>query len=116
MDVTNVLLSILIMALITLLTRAFPFIFFHTNKPPATILYIGKHIPPVVITILVVYCLKDVCLAAAPYGANELIALLTVVLLHRWRRNPFISIFGATILYMFLVQTATLSGLAALIL
>ncbi|MBP2645270.1 MAG: branched-chain amino acid transport [Firmicutes bacterium] len=111
MSVNNVWLAIVIMALITLLTRAFPFIFFHGRKPPDLILFIGKHIPPVVITILVIYCLKDVKLTQAPYGLCEILSVLAVVLLHLWRRNPFLSIFGATVFYMFLLQASPLSCL-----
>ena len=39
--------------------------------------------------------------------------MAAVVLLHLWKRNNLISIFGGTILYMFLVQAVSLSDTAA---
>ena len=87
--------------------------FFYNKKPPRLVLFVGKYIPPMVITILVIYCLKDIRFAAAPYGANEALAVLAVVALHLWRRNPLISIFGATIFYMFLLQSQIIAGLMA---
>ena len=51
-----------------------------------------------------VYCLKNVTWTAAPHGIPELLAILAVVLLHRWRGNVLISIAGGTALYMAMVQ------------
>lgn len=108
MSLTNVMVSILVMAGITAFTRAFPFIFFDNKQPPATILFLGKYIPPIIITILVFYCLKDTKWGLAPYGINELIAVLLVILLHLWKHNPLLSIFIPTLIYMFLTQTGVL--------
>jgi len=111
MTLTNVYISILIMVAVTFFTRVFPFLFYGHNKPPKIIFFVGKYIPPVVITILVIYCLKDVTWGRVPYGFNEMIAVLLVVMLHVWWRNPLLSIFGATLFYMYLVQSAVLNGL-----
>jgi branched-subunit amino acid transport protein AzlD len=99
------------MAAVTFFTRVFPFLFYRHKKPPEIILFVGKYIPPVVITILVVYCLKDIDWGKAPYGFNEMLAVLLVFILHGWRRNPLLSIFGATLFYMFLAQTAVINRL-----
>ncbi|VBB08336.1 branched-chain amino acid transport azld [Lucifera butyrica] len=111
MNITDIYLSILIIAAVTFFTRAFPFLFFHNRKPPEIILFVGKHIPPIIITILVIYCLKDIHWNQAPYGLNECIAVALVIILHLWRRNSLISIFGATIVYMFLIQSNFLTNL-----
>jgi branched-subunit amino acid transport protein AzlD len=97
------------MTAITFFTRVFPFLFFGRKKPPEIIGFVGKYIPPVVITILVLYCLKDINLDKAPYGLEELLAVITVIVLHLWRGNPLLSIFGATVLYMSLLQSAVLT-------
>jgi branched-subunit amino acid transport protein AzlD len=55
-------------------------------------------------TLLLLYCLKDVSLATAPHGLPEALALAAVVGLHLWRRNALLSIGAGTGLYMFLVQ------------
>lgn len=105
MSLTNVLIAIAVIAVITFFTRAFPFLFFNNGKPPQTVLFLGKYIPPVIITILVFYCLKDISWTKVPYGSNEIAVVLLVVMLHTWKRNPLLSIFGATAVYMMLLKT-----------
>ena len=53
---------------------------------------------------LIVYCLKGVTFTALEGWAPPLAAGLAAVLLHLWKGNDLISIFGATVLYMILVQ------------
>jgi len=111
MSLTNVFISIAIIAAITFLTRVFPFLFFRKGKIPDLILFVGKYIPPTVITILVIYCLKDISFGILPYGCNELIAVVLVVFLHLRLGNPLVSIFGATFVYMFLIQSDVIKRL-----
>ena len=102
---TQALILILVMAAITYLVRALPFILFPGNKKtPAYILYLGKVLPFAIIGMLVVYCLKDVSVFHAPYGVPELIATIAIVAVHVWKRNTLLSIGGGTLLYMLLVQ------------
>lgn len=94
---------ILIMALGTLLLRFLPFLLFRKNVPDY-IVYLGKVLPSAIIGMLVIYCLKDVTVTAAPFGLPELIAAVSVVLL-QWRtRNSIISILSGTVIYMVLIQ------------
>lgn len=101
--------SVLIIAVVAVITfglRAAPFILFgRTGTPPQVITYLGKALPPAVIGMLIVYCLKSVTVLKAPYGIPELIAVAAVAVLHLWRRNTLLSIMGGTVLYMVLVQT-----------
>jgi len=53
---------------------------------------------------LIVYCLKGVSFATPAGWVPALLASVTAVLLHLWKGNDLISIFGATVLYMVLVQ------------
>ncbi|MDL2293294.1 AzlD domain-containing protein [Ruminococcaceae bacterium OttesenSCG-928-D13] len=99
------LLAILIMALVTLATRALPFILFPAGRPtPRYVVYLGKVLPFAITAMLVVYCLKDVRLTAAPFGLPELIALVVVAGLFLWRKNSLLAIAAGTVLYMVLVQ------------
>lgn len=87
------------------LTRLIPFLFFPVGKPiPPMIQYLGGVLPPAVIGMLVIYCLKAVHVTAYPYGLPELLAVVCVILLHIWKRSNLLSIGAGTILYMFLVQ------------
>lgn len=96
---------IAVMAGVTLLTRALPFLLFDRGgEPPKTILYLGRVLPPAVMAMLVVYCLRGMDLSAAPGWLPQVIGVGAVVLLHRWKHNTLLSIFGGTLLYMVLVQ------------
>ena len=94
---------IAVMAGVTILLRALPFLIFRKHTP-AYISYLGKVLPAAIIGMLVIYCLKDVQVQKAPFGAPELIAGLLVVLLQAWKRNSLLSILAGTVSYMLLVQ------------
>ena len=79
-------------------------IFGKKGEAPAVISYLGRVLPYAVMAMLVVYCLKNVTWTAPPHGLPELLAILTVALLHRWKGNVLLSIAGGTVLYMLLVQ------------
>ena len=96
---------IAVLAAVTLFTRVLPCVFFSdVARAPKFIVYLGRALPPAMIGMLVVYCLKGVDLCASPFGLPEAIAVCATVALHVWRRNNLISIFGATALYMVLIQ------------
>ena len=93
-ETTRDLLLILVMAVVTFATRLLPFLLFDRGEePPKAVLYLGRVLPPAIMAMLIVYCLKGVSLSC---GA--------VVLLHLCKGNDLLSIFGGTILYMALVQ------------
>ena len=76
MTTAQSLITIGIIALGTVFTRFLPFWLFPKGKPaPRIVAYLGKVLPCAVMGLLVVYCLKDVQPAAAPYGLPELIAV-----------------------------------------
>ena len=64
----------------------------------------GKGAALCCVGLLVVYCLKDVQPAAAPYGLPELIAVAATAGLHVWKKNTLLSVGVGTVLYMLLVQ------------
>lgn len=94
---------IAVMSAVTVLLRALPFLVFR-KKVPAYVSYLGKVLPPAIIGMLVIYCLKDVSLLAKPFGIPELIAAACVMGLQVWKRNSLISILSGTVVYMVLVQ------------
>ena len=105
MNVTHSILIIAVGCIVTAITRFLPFLLFRKGaKTPAIITHLGKVLPFAIMGMLVVYCLKDVTLLAAPYGIPELLGCAAVVLLHIWKRNTLLSIGGGTVLYMMLVQ------------
>ena len=109
--------AIAVMAVVTFLTRALPFLLFDRgDHPPKLVLYLGRVLPPAIIAMLIIYCLKGPLLAlrdgfphllplqAAGGWLPAFLSVLVVALLHLWKRNTLLSIFGGTVLYMVLVQ------------
>lgn len=114
---TQAIAAIAVMAIVTFLTRALPFLLFDRGDyPPKLVLYLGRVLPPAVIAMLIVYCLKSNILAVEanltslldPAVLSQwlpaLVSVAVVVILHVWKHNNLLSIFGGTILYMVLVQ------------
>ena len=97
--------SIAVMAVITFLTRALPFLLFDRGEsPPKLVLYLGRVLPPAIIAMLIVYCLRGVSFSTPDGWVPQLLCVAVVVALHLWKHNNLLSIFGGTILYMVLVQ------------
>lgn len=89
-----------------MITRFLPFVLFgsRAGELPPVVAYLGRTLPFASMGMLLVYCLKDVSVAAAPHGLPELLGILLTGLLHFWRGNFLISIAGGTAFYMLLVQ------------
>ncbi len=104
MESSYILGAIIAMAAATYLTRVIPFLFFGHRQPPGYIVFLETYLPPVMMTILVFYALKDTDFSTAPYGAYELGAVAITVALHLGFKNYLVSIFGGTLAYMAMVQ------------
>lgn len=90
---------------VTMLTRFLPFLLFPENKKtPRYVEYLGLVLPYAIIGMLVVYCLKNASPVIYPFALPELIAVVSVGVLQKWRNNMLLSIGGGTLLYMVLVQ------------
>ena len=104
MTILQQVLTVAAVVLGTMTTRFLPFLLFPEGKqPPAFIRYLGTVLPSAVIGLLVVFCLKDAVFTSW-HGLPELLGILVVALLHRWKKNILLSIAGGTIFYMVLVQ------------
>lgn len=98
-------LLVAVVALVTVLLRFLPFWIFGENRTtPPLIAHLGQVLPYAIMGMLVVYCLKDISLSAAPFGAPELICCALVAALHVWKRSTLLSIGVGTVCYMLLVQ------------
>jgi len=97
------LLLIGVVAFVTVLTRAIPFLLLK-NKSSPFIEYLGAVLPYTIMPMLVVYCLKSVDLLRGNHGICEILGVVSVILLHLWKKNTLVSIFGGTIVYMLCVQ------------
>lgn len=104
------LIAIIAIALVIFLERAFPFILFSRKNPPAFINFIEKFIPPMVMICLVLYCLKDMTFTTEEATINlagfipSIAGVGSTIILHLWKKNSLISIFGGTLIYMILLK------------
>jgi branched-subunit amino acid transport protein AzlD len=105
MSTTELWLTIFLLTLGILITRVAPFLLFPAGKPtPSYVRYLGSVLPSAMFGLLVIYCMKNVSLFSGSHGIPELIALVTVIVLHLWKRKMLLSIAGGTVCYMLLVQ------------
>lgn len=100
-----ILISILLMAAVTFLTRWLPFAVFRPGQPiPKTIAYLGQVLPMAMMAMLVVYGLRTASWLGPYHGTPELQALALTGFIHHWKQNSLMSIGCGTLFYMFLVQ------------
>ena len=105
MNYMHSILIVAVVAIVTIALRFLPFFIFGGKRnTPEVILYLGKVLPYAIMGMLVIYCLRSIPTGSIKVGAAQLIACVTVVLLHLWKRNTLISIIGGTAVYMILVQ------------
>ena len=98
-------LMIAIAAVITLFTRLVPFLFFGGKREmPPVVRAVAEKLPPAIIAILVIYCVKGVLFTPGTGLWATLIALALVVGLHVWKRNTLLSIAAGTVVYMVLIR------------
>ena len=98
--------SILLIAIasgITFLIRAFPFLVFKKRQMPAFLKEIADKLPPAIIAVLVIYCLKG---PLTVLGTETIAAVIAIagVILHLWKRNTLLSVAAGTVLYMIFIR------------
>lgn len=104
LSTTQAILIIAVCALCTFAERALPFLLFRRKEVPEIVRYLGRVLPMAIMATLVMYCLKGITFSSAAGFAPPLIASALTALLHIWKRNTMLSIFGGTVCYMLLVQ------------
>ena len=103
---TQTLIMIFCIAAGTMITRFLPFALFPENKEvPSFVTYLGEALPSAMMGLLVVYCLKNVSFISSPFGIPEALAILFIIIIHKYKNNTLLSIGGGTLVYMFLIQT-----------
>ena len=100
------LIFVLAMGAVILFCRVFPFLFFdrpgESSARGAFLIFVEKIVPPVAMTVLAFNILGVSFRENSFDGLLVLAASVITALLHLWKRNPLISIFGGTALYMIL--------------
>lgn len=96
--------AIAVVALVTWALRAAPFLLFGSRPLPKTMRYLGRALPPAIMTVLVIYCLRNTRFDHSPFGIPELAACALVALLQIVKRNMYLSIIAGTVCYMALIR------------
>ena len=105
MTTAQILTTIALLSLGTMITRFLAFIVFNEKKqPPQFIQYLSDMLPAAIFSMLVVYCLKNVRIFGGSHGLPEFMAIGVTTALHLWKRQILLSIAGGTVVYMILVQ------------
>ena len=105
MTTARFLLVILVSFLCTFFLRALPFLAFSGQRDmPQWLEKLSHALPPAIMAVLVVYCLKDVPDEWYPGGACKLLAVAATALVHKWKHNTFLSIILGTAVYMVLIR------------
>ena len=75
-------------AAVTMALRFLPFFVFRGDRPmPEGLRYLAGVLPCAMIGMLVIYCLRNTDVFAAPHGLPEIVSCLLVAVLHLWKRN-----------------------------
>lgn len=104
-NVGHSVLLILTAAAVTFSLRAVPFVLFGGKREmPPVIKSVANLLPAAIIAVLVIYCLKTDIVNFGMGTAASAAGVVSVVLLHLWKRNVLISIFGGTVVYMMMLH------------
>lgn len=107
-EITHALLLVLVAAVVTLALRALPFLIFGgSRKMSPKIKTIADSLPPAIMGVLVIFCLKSPLLVIRTdliTAVISLVSVLAVVLVHLWKKNTLLSIFVGTVIYMILIR------------
>ena len=99
--------AIAVIAVVTLVTwslRAALFVLFGNRPLPRMMRYLGKMLPPSIMTVLVIYRLRNTSFTKFPFDIPEMTYCALVSILQVVRKNAYLSIIAGTICYMMLIR------------
>ena len=107
LSITDAAIMACFMGVVVFFTRAFPFIFFPVNRKRSRAAevfldFTARLAPPAAMTVLAFNALGLSFRVSLREGLLALAAAIFTVLVHIWKRNPLISIFGGTAVFMVL--------------
>ena len=105
MSTGRFLLIILVSFACTFFLRALPFLAFSGEKTmPPWLDRLSRALPPAIMAVLVIYCLKSVPDEWYLGGLCQLLGAAATALVHKWKHNTFLSIIAGTAVYMLLIR------------
>lgn len=84
--------------------RYIPFLLFAGKEIPQLVKRLGVILPPALMALLVVYCLKGVQITNAASIVPTSLGILATAIVHLWKKNTILSIAIGTVIYMVLLN------------
>lgn len=107
-NVSNSVILILTAAIITFGLRLAPFAIFSSGrKMPSFLTRVSAFLPTAIMSVLVVYCLKNdifLIFGIPTTFIPAISATIAVILIHLWKRNTLLSVAVGTIIFMILIR------------
>ena len=104
-------LVIVLAAVVTVFLRACPFLLFGRRQAlPSYVAFLGNYLPPAIMAVLVVYCLRDIRFDGCLGGLPECVSVALVVAVHLWKNNALLSIGAGTVCFMILTRMVLAGG------
>ena len=92
----EIFLIIIMCAIITFGLRALPFAVFRgKRKMPVWLEQLGKALPPLIMAVLIVYCLRDITTDPKHIGIAQMAGVLATAISYKWKHNTLLSIIFA---------------------
>lgn len=104
LSTSQMLITILVAGVCTFATRVIPFAIFGNRKVPEIIKYLGKILPPAIIGVLIIYCIKDSYNLQFNTFLPQILGIIITAVMHLWRKNVLLSISVGTISYMLMIH------------
>ncbi len=86
--------------IIVVVTRFMPFWFQGLLKDNKQLARVGRRLPALIISLLVIFELDPKSFLIYPYGLPSLIALLILVVIHLWQRQVLLSMLAGLASYL----------------
>ena len=100
----SVLEMIVLVAVMTFVLRALPFLIFSGQKQlPSFLVRMQKQLPCAVMILLVVYCVKGVSIKQVSSWLPHLSGIVATVVVHWKKKNVLLSMVIGTLVYMLLM-------------
>jgi branched-subunit amino acid transport protein AzlD len=104
MNDVYVLSAIVAMGAVTFLIRALPFMGARWLRGSPIVRRVGLFLPPAIMALLLLHSARDLSLQAPGHVLPTVVAVLVVLGLQLYKRQPLLSIAAGTVLYMLWVQ------------
>ena len=103
-----ILMIVISLFILTVLTRALPFLFTEKLADNVKLKMFGKRLTSYIIMLLVIYEITPQAFTVYPFGLPALIGLLVVILVHLFLHKPLLSMILGTASYILLNMHYTL--------